>query len=846
MPSAQRCPPHAHVLRSHALVLAPLALCALAACLSLCLLVSRECRAGEITHCGGPAQPLERGGLGLSGSMDLTPRLDILRDPSRSLGISDVSRPDAQGRFMPLSEPYLPLVPDADDVWLRLRLWPADIQGTHGSAQQDWVLVFGNVYIERLSLFLPNPRHPGQWLVKETGRAMTHPHGHLAIPFSLGPELLVQAAQGEPLTLYIRAKHQLFHLPGIFLFESQSYYNTLVVWNALLGVFYGVMLLMIPLALLSFVITRDRSMLWYSLLLLALTAFFLFDNDFLDRQLVDWDLWELNQLVSVIIAAVVVLAVQFTRAFLMTRRLTPRLDVLYRINGLFGFLLAFVPLARNQDLLHVWINGLGLSAPFMIIGAGIACRLKGFRPARFFLMAVSFFPLGIFVFIVTDMGLLPRNALTMNAFQLGSMLMAASMSLALLDRVRELRKERERLERARVEAVAALEESDRRVRAIFDQSFQFMAMLSADGSIIEINRAAMDYAGIDKSEVVGVPFWEAPKRISPENKGLMRKAVEQAARGEFARFELSEQTPAGLVRLDISVKPVLGDDGSATLIIAEGRDVTELARVQQQMYHADKMAALGRIMAGVAHEINNPNNFIYFNLPVLRDYLLAIRAELSECLKDRPDARIMGMEPDALMDDVFQLLEDMEHGSARITGIVDELKNYIRGHGEDEEMRPESLATVVGQVMTLVGKQVRKGVGRLDVDIPADLPRVLMHAGRIEQVLINLLINAAQALEGAPQAEAAIALRARADAVGGSGEANVVRVEVEDNGPGIPPEVLASVFEPFFTTKGKEHGTGLGLAISQRIVEEHGGSIAVDSRPGRTVFSLTLPMAKES
>ncbi len=838
MTTTQGFPYRAHFLRARLLLPTPLWILGLCLALDAAMPGSAQplqdpSRRGGPADSAGPDQPV------LAGALELSPLLDILEDESKSLGILDVAGQDMENRFTPLGEPYRALIPGSADIWLRLRLKPEDVQGGNGVQSRDWVLVFANIYVDQLSFFLPDPDHAGQWVSKETSRFGPHPHGHLAIPFTLGPELLTQAAQGQALTLFIRVKHHLFHLPGIFLFESQNYYNSLVVWYTMLGVFYGVMLIMVPLALLLFVFTRDRSMLWYSLLLLALTAFFLFDNDFLDQALKAWGLWEINQLVSVLIAAVVVLAVQFTRSFLMTKRIAPRLDTLCRINGLLGFALVLVPLARHQGLLHLWLNVLGLSAPVIMIGTAIWCRMKGFKPARFFLMAVSFFPLGIFVFIITDLGLLPRNVLTMNAFQIGSMLMAGSMSLALLDRVRELRKERERLERARGEAVAALEESDRRVRAIFDQSFQFMGLLDPQGRILEINRAALEFTGVTRAEAVGRLFWEALPHMSPENRVRLREAVERARQGEFSRFELAEQTHDGPVRLDLSVKPVMGGDGRTSLIIAEGRDITELARVQQQMYHADKMAALGRIIAGVAHEINNPNNFIYFNLPVLRDYLLAIRAELAECRKHRPDARILNMAPDALLDDVFQLLEDMEHGSRRITGIVGELKNYIRGHGEDEEMRPESLSRVVGQVMTLVGKQVRKGLGRLDVDVPADLPRAAMHAGRIEQVLINLLINAAQALAGTPQAEAAIALRARADGAG------ALRVEIEDNGPGIPATIQGSIFEPFFTTKGKERGTGLGLAISQRIMEEHGGSIAVESRPGRTVFSLTLPAAKE-
>ncbi|EGJ50334.1 7TM diverse intracellular signaling domain-containing protein [Desulfocurvibacter africanus] len=802
---------------------------ALLCAILLCALLLQACQPDICEHGSCMAHS-----LALHGFTELSERMDFLEDPSRTMTIQDVASPRTEGMFAPLVESYRRFEPGLN-VWLRLPLRPEDVLGADGQPVRDWVLVLEDVYYDRLSLYLPNTRHPGQWMVKETGRSMFHPHGHLAIPFALGPEPDIRAAQGEPLYLYIRVQNSFHYLKKLFLFESQSYYNALVVWNVLLGVFYGVMLLMAPLALLLFLVTRDRGMLWFSLLLVFLTAFFVLDNNFLDRLLKNWNHEEVNLLYSLVLAAMIYSATKFTRAFLMTARTAPVLDKLLRLYGLLGLSAVLVAFLHNPKLLDMWLNFLGLAAPFAVIGTGIWCRIKGFKPARFFLMAVSFFPLGTCVYILADMNLLPRNVLTMNSFQIGTMLMAASMSLALLDRIRELRRESENLEQARRAAVEALEERDRRVRAIFDQSFQFMSLLDAQGRVLEINRSVLEHHEIKREDIIGRPLSEVDPHFNPARREILRDALARAGQGEFMRFELSQHGN----HVDISIKPVFGEDGKVQLMVAEGRDVTELHRVQQQMYHADKMAALGRIIAGVAHEINNPNNFIYFNLPVLRDYLLAIRAELDECLKERPEARIMNMLPEDLMNDVFQLLEDMEHGSRRITGIVDELKNYIRGQGEDEEMRPESLATVSGQVMTLVGKQVRKSVGALTVDVPADLPRVVMHPGRIEQVLINLLINASQALEGVPHAEAAIVLRARADGTG------MVRMDVEDNGPGIPPEILSSVFEPFFTTKGKQHGTGLGLAISQRIAEEHGGSLAVDSRPDRTVFSLRLPAAKE-
>ena len=142
--------------------------------------------------------------------------------------------------------------------------------------------------------------------------------------------------------------------------------------------------------------------------------------------------------------------------------------------------------------------------------------------------------------------------------------------------------------------------------------------------------------------------------------------------------------------------------------------------------------------------------------------------------------------------------------------------------------------------MTLVGKQVRKMVKRFDVDIADGLPAVAMNAGKIEQVLINLLINAGQAGD---KEDSWVKLSARL----ADGEDGWLELRVEDNGGGIPEDSLQQIFEPFFTSKGRDLGTGLGLSISQRIVEEHGGEIRVESTVGKgTCFVVLLPTAVEA
>lgn len=394
---------------------------------------------------------------------------------------------------------------------------------------------------------------------------------------------------------------------------------------------------------------------------------------------------------------------------------------------------------------------------------------------------------------------------------------------------RRLQFEIAQLERAR----RRLRESEKHYRAVFEKAGTANVVLDEAGRIILANEGFARLVGSRRADLEGgrtlAEFAEETQRD--------RLTAQLRVRGDEPRnFEVRLRQGGGRLR-----------DGIATLSVVPGRyhrlvfilDVTERKRANEELFRAEKMAALGQIIAGVAHEINNPNNFVHFNLPILRRYVDAIRPLVDERLAAEPGLRLLGMPAAAFLEDVDRLIENMQHGSKRITGIVAELKNYVRSQ-EGEERRPGSVETVIEHVMTLVGKQVRKMVKRLDVEVAAPLPPVVMNAGQMEQVLINLLINAGQA---ADKEESWVKIVARAVGDGPDG----VEVAVSDNGCGIAPGIAAHIFDPFFTTKEREGGTGLGLAIVQRIVTEHGGTMGVRSeeKVGST-FTVVLPAAREA
>ena len=264
----------------------------------------------------------------------------------------------------------------------------------------------------------------------------------------------------------------------------------------------------------------------------------------------------------------------------------------------------------------------------------------------------------------------------------------------------------------------------------------------------------------------------------------------------------------------------------------------ERAEAERALVRGEKLSALGQLVAGVAHEVNNPNNFLTFNLPILEDYVQATRPIVEAAGREQPDLRLVGLGVDEFYADAGKLVGNMKHGAERITAIVAQLKSYVRGHDETQ-WEATDLGSVVGSAATLVRKQLEQWGVSFQLELGSGLPAVRMNPGPIEQVVMNLVLNAGQAARTTGRGHVTVRTRASADG-------SAVELSVTDNGPGVPEKLRTRIFEPFFTTRAGEQGTGMGLAISQRIVEEHHGTLELASAaPGNTSFVVRLPITVE-
>jgi two-component system NtrC family sensor kinase len=264
----------------------------------------------------------------------------------------------------------------------------------------------------------------------------------------------------------------------------------------------------------------------------------------------------------------------------------------------------------------------------------------------------------------------------------------------------------------------------------------------------------------------------------------------------------------------------------------------EMERLQAQVLQAEKMASLGQLAAGVAHELNNPAGFIYSNIDLLKEYIDRLKGCLSDydqlALPQAAAARIDAIKKeidyDNMLADLDSILCDCYAGAERIRDVVKNLRLFSRL--DEAEVKRVDLNEGIESTVRLLSGYYKSGCINL-VREYGEIPQVNCYAAQLNQVWMNLLVNAAQAI-GAGAGEVRITTRC---------EGRTVMVCVRDNGPGISTEQQKKIFDPFFTTKPVGEGTGLGLSISHGIIERHGGKIEVESATGKgTMFTISLPV----
>jgi PAS domain S-box-containing protein len=396
----------------------------------------------------------------------------------------------------------------------------------------------------------------------------------------------------------------------------------------------------------------------------------------------------------------------------------------------------------------------------------------------------------------------------------------------------------------RWEAVARLRQSEEKFARLFRLSPDVVMLVRlADGLVLDVNEAFSTTTGYETPEAVGRTIPELGLAGDRYARRTLLEVLGQSGRAENLEFPLRRKD-GSVIDCVLSCQ-VLSVDGQEC-VLAVLRDVTEFKRMQEMMVQTEKMVSVGGIAAGVAHEINNPLGII-------------MNTAQNLAMRTRPDfpknvqvARELGLNMDLL--DRYMQARGLHDFIQTIQDAAMRAANIIR-HMLDFSRRSESRCTAC-DLPAIVDKAVN--LARSDYDLSREydfkqisvvrdydeqLPEVRCTETEIEQVILNLLRNAAQAMSGIRHdlSDPRITVRIRNDR-------SHLRIEVEDNGPGMPPEVQRRVFEPFFTTKPPGVGTGLGLSVSYFIVtRSHKGRMRVESAPGEgTRFIVELPVTRSA
>ncbi|MCR6631617.1 MAG: ATP-binding protein [Magnetospirillum sp.] len=384
---------------------------------------------------------------------------------------------------------------------------------------------------------------------------------------------------------------------------------------------------------------------------------------------------------------------------------------------------------------------------------------------------------------------------------------------------------------------SALEEAQRFITSVLSSVSDILVVCDPRGAIQQVNLAFLKLTDIAEVDLLGQPVDD----LLAENLGPLAYWLE-AGPGQDREVRFKTRDGGTSEPVALTCATLLDHRGLPAGMVLTGRPVGELRRAyealkraQAQLVQQEKMASLGRLIAGVAHELNNPISFIVGNVHVLTKYRERLEAYLAAIhggvSASQREAERVHLRIDALMDDLPGLIEGTREGAQRVADIVKSLKRL--SFSDSGEPQAVDLAELADKAVQWAAKG-RNSAAAIAVSLPDGLA-ARGRAGQLHQVLVNLVENALDAVAGTP--DAAVSLTGRRQ--GGS-----VVVEVADNGPGIAPADLSKVFDPFFTTKPVGQGTGLGLWISYGIVRDHGGTLEASAgAQGGAVFRMTLPAA---
>lgn len=394
----------------------------------------------------------------------------------------------------------------------------------------------------------------------------------------------------------------------------------------------------------------------------------------------------------------------------------------------------------------------------------------------------------------------------------------------------------------------ALEDAHRYISSVQSSMTDVLIVCDVQGRIEEVNRALENLTGKTQKDLLNKPFGTL---FGDDSQSMVAQFPEKIRSDSIVDCELNMLDIQGnLTPLAMNCSSRYDHDGRLVGMVLIGRPVGELRRAydelnqahqelkqaQQQLVHSEKMASLGRLVAGVAHELNNPISFVFGNMHALKRYGERITRYISAIDSGTDENALKALRDDLRIDNVLKdigsLIDGTLEGAERVSDIVQDLRRY--SGSQKEQARLINICSVIETATHWVLKATR-----IKPELHFDKSKrieIMVCKGQVHQILVNLVQNAVDVLENHPSPKIDISC---------TEQDGKVAIQVRDNGPGIPEEELSRVFDPFFTSKPVGKGTGLGLYISYGLAADQGGDLQVANHPdGGAIFTLTLPAVR--
>lgn len=448
-------------------------------------------------------------------------------------------------------------------------------------------------------------------------------------------------------------------------------------------------------------------------------------------------------------------AIYFMRDFLESKNRVPNL---HKASYFFEYAYwgtILIPLLGFFNFGYLMVLALAGSISFYMLYTGFVVYMKGYRPAKYFLIGWSMLLIGIIIYVLKDFNVLPTNFVTAYTMPIGSAVEVILLSFALADRINILKKEKDASQKA------ALQSSN------------------------------------EKAQII------------EEQKAKLKKTVDKKTKD-----------------LRIAIK--------------------HLKATQSTLVEAEKMASLGQLTAGIAHEINNPINFISSNISPLKNNfqdLIEIincydkigKGENAEVILNKIDALKNDLDYDYLITEIEEIFGSLKYGTSRVIDIVNSLRTF--SSLDESEIKRINLNLALKSTITLIRSNINSNIDIIE-DYDEDLPLIECYPSFLNQALMNIINNAVQAIEekDVPGEDERITVRTKIVNLD-------AHISISDTGIGIPKRIQSKIFDPFYTTRPVGKGTGLGLSVAFKTVKRHNGTIEVISSPGAgTSFIIKIPI----